>query len=434
MTNTTTQNYQDIFDLMKNKYKIADEDTNYMLSQLPEMEYLYKPWHLEDKLDLLLLYNANINDIISTPIVFKHHITAIEICCMLALLDDTQIDSNVLNSNQSFRVAEAIFTLRKNGKLPQDTSIFTPLNQITEMLDMNDDDFLYKYTISEPRISVKEQIKNLYPELYSKSRFLTLTSARKKLKPFDMRKKKLKAEIQQYFKERSLRGTFVKRCTHIVKNDPSDITYTLDPLLFANSLAEKNSKIIKNDYNDEDFADLVNQVSEYYGVPEKIIEERYNLFKTTLNMSRKEFIKKLEFSPNPIKESETSLMHSLNKLKNEYSNNQYSIKRIVLLNDNFPQINTHVLNEKIEALQKVGIPREKIEEHPDILSSDIERMTTRAQLAYLNNLYLNNFLKGSFRLSEEIVYARMKAKKDGLVDENKNIYALTNEELGMTNE
>ena len=62
------KNYEDIYDLMSSKYGASMDQILEILSQFPSIDYYYKDLKVEEKLDLLALYNIPFDDIVSKRI------------------------------------------------------------------------------------------------------------------------------------------------------------------------------------------------------------------------------------------------------------------------------------------------------------------------------------------------------------------------------
>jgi len=181
---------------------------------------------------------------------------------------------------------------------------------------------------------------------------------------------------------------------------------------------EKTEKLL----TDKEFDNLVIKFTALYGTHEEKIRRRQKLCEYLIGLTREEFVKKLETNARLLFCSEKELTEGVDIARYYFGFTPEQTKRYAMSFYNFPTLEEEKTKQKIEMLNAFGINNEMISLNLGLLRTNYDKLLIRTVLAYVNDIPIEFYCDKGRTYSEEVVWAKMKAKEAGLIPQGFKIY------------
>ena len=185
---------------------------------------------------------------------------------------------------------------------------------------------------------------------------------------------------------------------------------------------EVSSTIVKDEPKEENKVNQEPQttITNTYGYSESFILERQQLCEELFGLSKEDFFKKLTYSQDALTCSKEELEESReNLLEITALDQKHYASFVKCLPLPIPYYVADKVAEKIETYAEYGLTIDDIAQNFIFLRGNMDRAETKIKLAFVNHIYSDTFIRGACRNSEQSVWARMQAVKDGLTSFNR---------------
>jgi len=469
MENNIQPHYTSFKDLMSSRYELTDEQIEEMLKQHPNLTDFEK-YHIMDKIDYMEFFGITAEMIAAFPkVLFKGDNTIVN-KCKLAYICNIDPTPEYIFEYHNMRNIMRNYRASKQGKLPRDIDLNSPIKNTAGFAGFNDNDsYIKRFNVLGITYAIDKEFNELFPELnielneyfpqYAYNRENAI--AHRKVPIEERKRKKLKNKIKQLWANDEMIGKSKPAKVPLLSGTNDGVVYSTanyheeipliheiknlkdkkpqtpnipeseavtnvsthkqEPLSNNPSVEDKQNFSTENDLDSMAKQNSSTISSEMPLDQSNEIKEKQKFYEKEFGLTEKEFYFKLEKTNIFVSQPCERILAVKDKLINDLNFSDKNLHDYVLYTANFPVIENSIesMKQKIEMLNKLGISLDTISINFKALTRNITDLELRAKLAFINNLPVETFLVECHFISPSVIWSRMKAFEKGLIRDNK---------------